>query len=136
MHVHPLARASADEDAARVLAENGDIEAARDHLEHSLATYERAGARADAARARRLMVGLDRRRRARPISGWASLTPTEVRVAEAVAEGLTNAEVGQHFFLSRHTVDFHLRQIFRKLAVASRVELTRHVLTRAFENDS
>jgi DNA-binding CsgD family transcriptional regulator len=33
-------------------------------------------------------------------------------------------------FLSRHTIDFHLRQIFRKLAIASRVELARIAITR------
>ena len=64
----------------------------------------------------------------RPLEGWPSLTDTERRVARLVAEGLTNAEVGQRLFLSRHTVDFHLRHIFRKLTVHSRVAMTRCVL--------
>jgi DNA-binding CsgD family transcriptional regulator len=51
-------------------------------------------------------------------------------VAEVVAEGLTNAEAGARLFLSHHTVGFHLRQIFRKLDVSSRVELTRLVAER------
>jgi DNA-binding NarL/FixJ family response regulator len=46
-------------------------------------------------------------------------------VAGLVALGLTNRQVGERMFLSRHTIDFHLRQIFRKLQVESRVELTR-----------
>lgn len=66
----------------------------------------------------------------RPLEGWQSLTDTEGRVACLVAEGLTNAEVGRRMFLSRHTIDFHLRQIFRKLAVHSRVAMTRCVLER------
>jgi DNA-binding NarL/FixJ family response regulator len=48
-----------------------------------------------------------------------------------VAEGLTNHEVGERMFVSRHTVDFHLRQIFRKMEISSRVELTRLVLEHA-----
>jgi DNA-binding CsgD family transcriptional regulator len=47
-----------------------------------------------------------------------------------VSEGLTNASAAQRLYLSRHTVDFHLRQIFRKLDIRSRVELTRMVVER------
>ncbi|MEY2454856.1 MAG: hypothetical protein QOD92_4430 [Acidimicrobiaceae bacterium] len=67
-------------------------------------------------------------RRNRPVEGWQSLTGTERQVALLVAEGLTNAQVGQRIFLSRHTIDFHLRQIFRKFNVHSRVAMTRRVL--------
>jgi DNA-binding CsgD family transcriptional regulator len=64
----------------------------------------------------------------RPVEGWQSLTDTERQVALLVAEGLTNAQAGERMFLSRHTIDFHLRQIFRKLNVHSRVGMTRRVL--------
>jgi DNA-binding CsgD family transcriptional regulator len=67
----------------------------------------------------------------RPASGWGSLTDSEQRVANAVAEGLTNRQSADRLFLSRHTVDFHLRQIFLKLGIRSRVELTRQVLQHA-----
>jgi DNA-binding CsgD family transcriptional regulator len=63
-----------------------------------------------------------------PASAWASLTATEQAVAEHVAQGLTNAEVAGRLFLSPHTIDYHLRQVFRKLDVRSRVELTRAVV--------
>jgi transcriptional regulator of acetoin/glycerol metabolism len=63
-------------------------------------------------------------------SAWDSLTATELSVAEIIAQGATNREAAARMFLSRHTIDFHLRQIFRKLGVASRVELTRLVITR------
>jgi len=46
-------------------------------------------------------------------------------VAELVTDGLTNRGVGAQLFLSPHTVDFHLRQIYRRLGVRSRVELAR-----------
>jgi len=65
----------------------------------------------------------------RPRYGWESLTDTERSVVQVVAEGLTNREAAERLFLSRHTVDFHLRSIYRKLEVESRVELTRLVLT-------
>jgi transcriptional regulator of acetoin/glycerol metabolism/DNA-binding CsgD family transcriptional regulator len=63
-----------------------------------------------------------------PAHAWASLTATEQAVAEHVAQGLTNAEVAARLFLSPHTIDYHLRQVFRKLDVRSRVELTRAVV--------
>lgn len=63
-----------------------------------------------------------------PRYGLPSLTATERAVAEHVAEGLTNAETAERMFLSPHTIDFHLRQVFRKLGVRSRVELTRVLL--------
>ena len=75
---------------------------------------------------------------ARPPFGWASLTDTELAASELVAQGLTNREVGQQLFMSPHTVDAHLRHIFRKLHISSRIELTRIVtantLQGAFES--
>ena len=62
--------------------------------------------------------------------GWESLTETEESVAEHVAGGLTNRQVGEELLISRHTVDFHLRSIFRKLDVNSRVELAGALLER------
>jgi DNA-binding CsgD family transcriptional regulator len=52
-------------------------------------------------------------------------------VAEVIAQGMTNAQAGARLYLSRHTVGFHLRQIFRKLEISSRVELTRLVAERS-----
>lgn len=62
--------------------------------------------------------------------GWESLTDTERSVTELVAEGLTNRQAAERLFLSRYTVDFHLRSIFRKLDVSSRVDLARLVVQR------
>jgi DNA-binding CsgD family transcriptional regulator len=64
----------------------------------------------------------------RPRFGWASLTVTELSVATLVAEGLTNRQVAGKMYLSPHTVGFHLRQVFRKLEITSRVELARMVV--------
>jgi transcriptional regulator of acetoin/glycerol metabolism/DNA-binding CsgD family transcriptional regulator len=65
-----------------------------------------------------------------PAFGWESLTDTERTVTELVAQGLTNREAGERVFLSHHTVGFHLRSVFAKLGVSSRVELTRVALQR------
>jgi DNA-binding CsgD family transcriptional regulator len=56
---------------------------------------------------------------------WDGLTDSERTVAELVASGLTNREVAQRIYLSPHTVSFHLRKVYRKLGVATRVELAR-----------
>jgi DNA-binding CsgD family transcriptional regulator len=44
---------------------------------------------------------------------------------------MTNRQVAAQLYLSPHTVGFHLRQIFRKLEIGSRVDLTRLVVERA-----
>jgi DNA-binding CsgD family transcriptional regulator len=73
---------------------------------------------------------------ARRSFGWESLRESELGVAQLVAEGLTNREIDARLFVSRHTVDFHLRQIFRKLDISSRVELTRLVVERSRIGDA
>ncbi|MFJ8629876.1 LuxR C-terminal-related transcriptional regulator [Streptomyces sp. NPDC093568] len=51
------------------------------------------------------------------------LSPTEHNIVRLVADGLTNRQIASRVNLSHHTVNFHLRKIFRKLGVSSRVEL-------------
>jgi DNA-binding NarL/FixJ family response regulator len=50
----------------------------------------------------------------------ALLTPRELEVLSAVADGLTNKEIAQRLGISRHTVKFHLESLMRKLHVSSR----------------
>ncbi len=57
--------------------------------------------------------------------GEAALTGAEIRVAVAVADGLSNKEAADHLFVSVKTVEFHLGNIFRKLDVRNRTELAR-----------
>ena len=66
---------------------------------------------------------IGRRRKNDPRFGWDSLTAAEFRVAEAVGTGLTNAQAARRLFVSPYTVDYHLRQIFLKLGISSRVQL-------------
>jgi DNA-binding CsgD family transcriptional regulator len=72
----------------------------------------------------------------RPAFGWDSMTGTERSVAAIIAEGATNREAAVRLFLSPHTIDFHLRQIYRKLAVTSRVELVRLVMQHQHADSS
>jgi DNA-binding NarL/FixJ family response regulator len=51
------------------------------------------------------------------------LTPTERRVAELAATGLTNREVASAAFMSPKTVEANLARVYRKLGIASRAEL-------------
>ncbi|MGH3292423.1 MAG: helix-turn-helix domain-containing protein, partial [Trebonia sp.] len=86
----------------------------------------------DLARIRRRLrkLGIRRHHRApadRPATGWDSLTETEQTTASLVAEGLTNQQVADRMYVSAHTVAFHLKQVFRKLCIGSRVELARIV---------
>jgi DNA-binding CsgD family transcriptional regulator len=63
--------------------------------------------------------------------GWASLTDTERKIVDLIAEGLTNAEAGRRLFLSHHTVEYHLKSIYRKLEIRTRLQLAVLVMERA-----
>jgi DNA-binding CsgD family transcriptional regulator len=106
-----------------------DRVAAIDVLGRTLALYTELGATWDAGRVRSRLRELGVRRRlvsAEPeTNGWAALTTSELAVARLVAEGLTNREVAERLFVSPHTVSSHLRHVFTKLGITSRVELAR-----------
>jgi DNA-binding CsgD family transcriptional regulator len=125
----PLAFASALEDLGIVTVDNGDSDEAVEVFGRALEEYARAGAAWDAGRLRGRLRTLGVRRRLvaaqRPGRGWAAMTDSELAVARLVAEGLTNREVAERLFISVHTVSGHLRHVFTKLDVNSRVELTR-----------
>jgi DNA-binding CsgD family transcriptional regulator len=128
----PLELADACEDASVAYARHGDPDRARPLLEQALAIYERLDAGRDLARAEAALrqAGLRRGRRGprgRPASGWASLTPAEHAVADLVADGLTNPQIGDRLFISRRTVQAHLVHVFAKLDIASRAQLAAQV---------
>jgi DNA-binding CsgD family transcriptional regulator len=73
----------------------------------------------------------DRARTApRPRTGWESITPSELAVIELVGEGLSNPQVAERLFLSRYTVESHLKHVFVKLGVRSRAALAAAVTRR------
>jgi DNA-binding CsgD family transcriptional regulator len=124
--VDEWARASAAEDLAALLAGPDAVE----QLDGALEGYDRTGAVRDSARVRRRLRRKGVRHRHwlyadRPVAGWDSLTDTESSVSLLAAQGRTNREIAGQMYVSAHTVAYHLRQVFRKLDVRSRVELTR-----------
>ncbi|WP_432571517.1 helix-turn-helix transcriptional regulator, partial [Kineococcus sp. SYSU DK005] len=71
-----------------------------------------------------------RAQRSRPVSGWDALTAAEQRVAELVGRGGTNRSVASQLGVSPHTVSTHLRAVFGKLGINSRVQLAHTVAAR------
>jgi DNA-binding CsgD family transcriptional regulator len=61
--------------------------------------------------------------------GWASLTPTELVVTERVAGGYTKRAIAAQLYMSPHTVDSHIRHIYCKLGITSRIELARLMMS-------
>ena len=96
---------------------------AREHLRPALETFLALGARQWAERARAELRASGENARSRRADPEARLTAQEFQVARFVAKGLSNREVGAQLFLSPRTIDFHLRNVFAKLEIASRNEL-------------
>jgi DNA-binding CsgD family transcriptional regulator len=99
-------------------------------LRSALLTFERLGATPWAKRAQaELRAAGGRPRPRRDWSTTEELTPQELQVALTIAQGLTNPEAAATLFLSRKTIEFHLGNVYRKLGLRSRTELTRHFTT-------
>ena len=98
---------------------------AREHLRTALDAFERLGATLWAERARVELRASGQTARKRDPSTRDELTAQELQIARFVSEGLANREVAAQLFLSPRTIDFHLRNIFRKLDITSRTALAR-----------
>ncbi|MGZ4648173.1 MAG: AAA family ATPase [Blastococcus sp.] len=97
---------------------------AREHLRTALALFEDLGARAWAERAATELRASGETARRRDVSTATDLTAQERQVTALVRQGLSNRDVAAQLFVSVRTVDFHLRNVFSKLQVSSRAELT------------
>lgn len=122
----PILHAGAVEDSGVALMAGGHRSSAAARWAEAFDLYVDLGCTADAQRVARYLssVGVQRRvvrRRAR--SGWESLTESEMRVLEVVADGATNRQAADRLGVSPHTVNAHLRKVFAKLGVHSRAEL-------------
>jgi RNA polymerase sigma factor (sigma-70 family) len=58
------------------------------------------------------------------------LTPREAEILRLVADGMSNREIANEVHLSRHTVESHVKRIYRKLAVSSRMMAVREARAR------
>ncbi|GIF42944.1 hypothetical protein Axi01nite_72550 [Actinoplanes xinjiangensis] len=74
------------------------------------------------------VTGIRSARTAHDLPQWSALSDTERTVARLVSQGLTNQQIASHVFRSPHTINYHLRRIFRKLEIRSRVDLARLAL--------
>ena len=120
--------------AGRALAANGDSAAAGEQIARAAADLEACGAiaRRDAAERELRRIGHRRPHRrtragAGDGAGVAALTARELEVARLVVDRRTNPEIAAVLFLSPKTVETHMRNLFHKLGVASRVEVARVV---------
>jgi DNA-binding NarL/FixJ family response regulator len=144
---HALASADAAEDvgapiesglsrtlAGRALARAGESEPAVAELQRAAAMFEACGAARYRGLAERELGKLGHRPHRRTRAGKAAgagidrLTQREIEVARLVVDRKTNAEIATELFLSEKTVESHLRNIFRKVGVSTRVELARVVI--------
>jgi DNA-binding CsgD family transcriptional regulator len=98
---------------------------ARVQLRAALDTFEQLGAAPWEERARRELRASGETARKRDPSTIDELTPQELQIARLVGDGATNRQIAGQLFLSTRTIDYHVRKIFVKLGISSRVELIR-----------
>lgn len=98
---------------------------AREPLRQALEIARDRGAEGLATRAEQELEATGARVPARSWAGAASLTPSEARIAQVAAEGLSNKEIAQALFVTVKTVEMHLGNIYRKLEIRSRRDLPR-----------
>ena len=101
---------------------------AREQLARASATFHALGATIWAERAERELAAAGYSRQSPAVqSPWAQLTAAETRVARVILEGATYDEAASALFVSPRTIETHLRQIYRKVGVRSRSEMTRRL---------
>jgi DNA-binding CsgD family transcriptional regulator len=120
----PLARAEAQLEYGAALRRRGRSGEARPWLRDAAELATRTGARALGDRALEELVIAGGRPRSRYSSGLESLTPSERRVAEHAAAGLSNREIAETLFVTRKTVELHLGHAYGKLGIRSRAQLS------------
>ena len=124
----PLLYAAAAEDAGAELAHADHPDKALDQLNAAFDTYLHHEALADARRVGRELrrLGVQRRIVSQPRAktGWDSLTGSELKVVNLIAQGVTNRSVATQLYLSPNTVKTHIRSAFTKLGINSRAQLT------------
>lgn len=96
---------------------------ARTQLRAALETFDDLGAQPWVDRAAQELRASGETARRRDPATVNDLTPQELQVARLVGQGMSNREAASQLYLSPRTIDFHLRNVYAKLGVSSRVEL-------------
>jgi DNA-binding CsgD family transcriptional regulator len=130
-HAEPFERARTELAYGEFLRRGQRRTEARAQLRDALATFEGLNTPLWAERARAELEATGITARKRDPSTLDTLTPQELRIAKLVASGATNRDVAAQLFLSPKTVEYHLRKVYLKLGVSSRVELARQTLAPA-----
>ena len=102
---------------------------ARGQLRDAYDKFTSIGMAAFAERAGRELLATGETVRKRTVETRDDLTPQERQIAELARDGLSNPEIGARLFLSRRTVEWHLRKVFAKLDISSRRELSTALLS-------
>jgi DNA-binding CsgD family transcriptional regulator len=96
---------------------------AREQLRDAYGAFLSMGAAGFADRASRELLATGEKVRKRRADARDELTPQQLRVARLAQDGCTNSEIAAEMFLSPRTVEWHLRQVFSKLGIRSRIQL-------------
>ncbi len=96
---------------------------AREELRAALEIFERLGAEPWVEQTRAELEATGETARRRDASTLDDLTPQELQIARLLADGKTTREAAAAIFLSPKTVEYHLRNVYRKLGIRSREEL-------------
>ena len=115
-------------DLGAALGRGGHGAAVRAPLYQALDLADTVGAVALAGRVRDELRAAGARPRRTALSGPASLTPSERRVAELAAAGHTNRDIAEQLFVTPKTVELHLSNTYRKLCITRRDDLVAALL--------
>jgi DNA-binding NarL/FixJ family response regulator len=114
-HDRPWMLAAGARCRAMRLAAKGDVEAALEMADRAMAEHDRTPMRFELARTN-----------VRPNPALA-LTPSEQRVAELAASGMTNRDIAATLFITIKTVEHNLSRVYAKLGIRFRAELGRRM---------
>jgi DNA-binding CsgD family transcriptional regulator len=105
---------------------------AREQLSTACEMFTGLGMDAFAERARVELRAVGELAHGRAVTSADDLTPQELQIARLASEGASNAEIAARLFISASTVEYHLRKVFRKLGITTRVRIG-HALSGRYE---